>query len=350
MPRTSRPPRRRVFLALLVLTALLVAVAVLGVAGYRAALRHPIRVSDGQVVVVVEPGARAADVLEALARQGVIDSPRIARIYLRRNDLEGRLRAGTFTLTGDMTLEQALLHLTRADGVLARRVTIPEGLRLDEIALRFEAAGLGSADDALAAALSGPWGAAQGEAEGRFHPDTYEIDQNTTAQRLWARMAARADEIWDDVVAEAPDRARATMERYGLDRHGVLTVASIVEAEATVAEEHGLIAAVIYNRLRAGMRLQMDPTCAYPEAYRSARLYDACHDPANPYSTYEIDGLPPGPINNPGQRALQAALYPTEGDGVDELLYFVALQDGSGRHAFATTYDEHRRNVERYLR
>jgi UPF0755 protein len=350
VPRPPRPRRRRVYLALLVLTALLAALAAFGVAGYRAALRHPVRVSDGQVVVVVEPGARAVDVLEALARDGVIDSPRIARIYLRRNDLEGRLRAGTFTLTQDMSLEQALLHLTRADGVLARRITIPEGLRIDEIAERFDAAGVGDVEAVLRAAVAGPWGSTQADAEGRFHPDTYEIDQTSTAARLLARMAARADEIWDDVVAEAPERARATMERYDLDRRGVLTVASIVEAEATVPEEHGLIAAVIYNRLRAGMRLQMDPTCAYPEAYRAVRLYDACHDPANPYSTYEIDGLPPGPINNPGRRALHAALYPAEGDGVDELLYFVARQDGSGRHAFAATYDEHRRNVDRYLR
>jgi UPF0755 protein len=139
----------------------------------------------------------------------------------------------------------------------------------------------------------------------------------------------------------------ALRARYGVTARDVITLASLVEKEAADRAEGPRIAGVFYNRLAAGMRLQTDPTLVYhPDRFGAKPTPAHRRDRSNPYNTYAFDGLPPGPICNPGPAALRAALQPERHD----LLYFVARRDGSGRHAFARTYAEHRGNVQRFLR
>jgi UPF0755 protein len=133
----------------------------------------------------------------------------------------------------------------------------------------------------------------------------------------------------------------------------VLTVASIVEREAVVAEERPAIAGVYLNRLVAGIKLEADPTVQYAMGYQAAAdqwwktpvFLEEYSSVDSPYNTYLYPGLPPGPIASPGLRSIQAVLQPAQHD----YLYFVALPDGSGRHVFATTFEEHSANVQRYL-
>ncbi len=136
-------------------------------------------------------------------------------------------------------------------------------------------------------------------------------------------------------------------DRWGLSEHELIVLASLVEEEVRAAAEAPRVAGVFYNRLAASMRLETDPTLMY-HPQRVAQQPRPTHrrDRANPYNTYAIAGLPPGPICSPGRGALEAVLRPERHD----YLYFVSRRDAQGRHAFARTLAEHRANIERYLR
>ena len=298
----------------------------------------------------IEPGTSADGVLELLVSEGLVERPIYAELFLRLNGLDEELRAGTFQLVPGMPVRSLLEALTIAPEDRQLRLTFPEGWRLDQMAQRVEVLGLATAvefEDALAtrvdAAHPDGW-------EGFLFPDTYFVTRSVPVAGLQNRMIARHAEVMTSLAEDHRESVEGLREQLDLELIDFVIVASIVEAEGTVPDEYGTIARVIYNRLARGMRLQMDPTCAYLPDYREMRLHQACHDSSNPYSTYEIDGLPPTPICNPGRAALEAALRPDARSESAELLYFVARQDGSGRHVFAETYEEHRANVTRYLR
>ena len=176
--------------------------------------------------------------------------------------------------------------------------------------------------------------------EGSLAPDTYEVARGTTADELISRMIESQNLIMEEEWAQKPDASFVTTPRE------TLILASIIEKETGLPSERQLVASVFINRLRKGMRLQSDPTVVYGVTEgrgvlgRGLRQSELKRE--TPFNTYEIDGLPPTPIANPGRAAIRAALNPAESD----FLYFVA--DGTGKHAFAKTYDEHRANVRKW--
>jgi UPF0755 protein len=165
--------------------------------------------------------------------------------------------------------------------------------------------------------------------EGYLFPDTYRVPFGTSARQLADLLVMHSREAWSD---DFERRAR----ELAMSRHQVLTLASIVEAEARVSDERATIAAVYHNRLRKNMRLEADPTVAYAMGGFRGRLYYKDLAIESPYNTYRRTGLPPGPICNPGEASIRAALYPAEGVAA---LYFVAR--GDGRHVFSATLREH---------
>jgi UPF0755 protein len=213
---------------------------------------------------------------------------------------------------------------------VARRLTVAEGLTVAEV---FR---LLAETEALSGDLPEP------PPEGSLLPETYFYalgdDRAELVRRMQRGMRRLLDQLW-------PARAEALPLT---ERQQALILASIVDKETGVAAERGAVAAVFHNRLRQGMRLQSDPTVIYGltdgngPLDRELTRADWQHD--SPYNTYRIEGLPPGPIGNPGRAALEAVLNP---DDVD-YLYFVA--DGSGGHAFGRTLDEHNRNVAKWRR
>jgi UPF0755 protein len=199
--------------------------------------------------------------------------------------------------------------------------------------------GFGSADDFIAAASTpGPIRELDPRApdlEGYLFPDTYATARHATAAQLVGRMVAGFETV-------LTPKLRAQAEARGLSVHELVTLASIVEKETGKAEERPLVAAVYANRLKIGMALQCDPTVIY--ALQRADRYNGNLTRADlqsdsPYNTYRYPGLPPGPIAAPGQASLDAAAHPADAP----YLYFVSRGDGS--HVFATTLDEHNRNV-----
>jgi UPF0755 protein len=294
---------------------------------------HPPGRAGEPVRVTVRPGAGVAEIADTLARAGVIGSPLAFRVYTRVAG-RGPYHAGTFPLARGAGAAAAADRLERPAPVRYRRLALPPGLTLTEIAARVGALPGLSAPRFLAAAASGrvrsrfaPPGVAS--LEGLTWPDTYLIAPGETEQQVLARLVRLFDR-------------RAA--RLGLDRapdpYAAVIIASLVQGEARLDEERPVIAGVVANRLAAGMPLQIDATVVYARGTREGPLRREDFERDSPWNTYRVPGLPPTPIATVAPASLRAALAPAE----VPYLYYV-LADRRGRHAFAVTYEEHLRNV-----
>ena len=316
----------------LVLAMVLAAVAGLGFCAWVAKdVQSRGETTGARVRMRVEPGASFVGVLHELEARGLVKRAWTLRLYARATGQDRRIQHGTYEFTAG-TPPIDLLHALAQGDVLAFSITIPEGFNLWQVAGCFDSVGIDSTamlalvtDAEVARSLQ----VAARTLEGYLFPDTYRVPFGATARDVVAQMTGRAHAAWTD---DYERRARA----IGMSRHDVLTLASIVEAEARMADERPTIAAVYHNRLRKGMRLEADPTVAYAMGGYRGRLFykDLAID--SPYNTYRRTGLPPGPICNPGELSIHAALYPAEGVAA---LYFVAR--GDGRHVFSNTLREH---------
>jgi UPF0755 protein len=279
--------------------------------------------------VDVPPGSSVRQVVRLLVKGGALADERLAWRYVRFAKRDPRpMRAGEYAFEGPLLPDEVLERVYRGD-VKTYQVTIPEGLRMDEIAGLVEAAGLGRAAELSAlmrdATVARELGIAASNLEGVLFPDTYTFTRNPSARTVLAAMVARYRESWKRADAQrAPGVTFAERE--------ALTLASIVEKETGRVEERPRISCVFHNRLKRGMRLQTDPTVMYATMLRTGRwsqnITRADLTTPHPYNTYTTGGLPPGPIASPGAAALEAALRPAECKD----LYFVSRNDGS--HVF----------------
>ncbi len=294
----------------------------------------------------------------------MIEDEAIWSAFMRLHGADEALRSGGVMLADDLTPAEVMRRVSIGFGAVTVRFAVPEGLNRFEVARRFEGFGLGDAEDFVAAtedpALIASLGLEVESLEGYLFPDTYELTDELEAHEVARRMVEnwrrRVEPLLDE-REESLDELAATLD---FSTHDLLTLASVVEEEAAVADERPIIAGVFLNRLRSGSfrprhRLQADPTVSYgcvaaPEAARSCRGFDGgitramLNDADNPYNTYRHAGLPPGPISNPGLLAIEAVLSPVAHD----YLYFVAK--GHRRHAFSATLDAHNEAVRRYRR
>lgn len=306
--------------------------------------------------VTIPAGASWRATLDALDRAGVLAGRAVyADARGRLDDVPAHVRAGTLTLTGPLDWA-GLTRALRRGGRGGADVTIPEGWTIFHIAARMEAQGITSRQAFLDAARDRAAMTAAGlpataeSFEGYLWPDTYQLNPNTPAPRVVARLHARWQAQWRALQAEHPDALAAYRRVHGMTPHQVLTLASLVERESAHAPERPIIARVFLNRLRQKMRLQTDPTCVYREdLYQEKPSPQTCKDATSRYSTYVIDGLPPGPIASSGRAALAATLVPSQDPAHRALLYFVARRDGSGAHVFSRTHAEHRAAIKAHL-
>ncbi len=326
--------KKRAMLAIAVL--LLVALLACGAWLWRAL--HAPHAPAEAVEIMIPKGASAARIAHLLRQRDVIASEWLFRLGVRLAGHSGALQSGAYRFEEPLDVFGVIGRLSRGE-VLTRTVTLPEGLRTEE-ALRLLAertdVPLARWRQALDALLPGGPDAQ----EGRLLPDTWRWTPPLAPERLLARMIRAQDALLDRLLGDQVGDEQA--------RRRLRIVASIIEKETSKAGERPLVAAVIYNRLKRGMPLQMDPTVIYGiwrtkgSFSGNLRRKDLRED--TPWNTYVHRGLPPTPICNPGRAALQAAAHPADVD----YLYFVA--DGGGGHVFAATLAEHRRNVRRWVR
>ena len=305
-------------------------------------------------------GETAAVVSERLAENGLINDANLFRLYMRYYGVDQRLAAGDFDLAPSMPMSEIAQRLQRAN-IQEITVTIPEGMRAEEVADLLNVKSVMDGEAFLALVRGGAASAkAIGEypflsdslttLEGYLFPDTYRLPARATPADLIRRML-------DNFEQRVSPEVIATAERAGRSLPQVIIMASIVEREATRADERPLIASVYWNRVSGscsaetgGAYLQADPTVQYAagrpgEWWWKPPSVEAYQTVQSPYNTYTRPGLPPAAIASPGLSAIEAAAKPAE----TRYCFFVATGEGGG-HVFAVTLAEHKANVARYQR
>lgn len=294
--------------------------------------------SPGSVEVVDIPlGSSFADIVDSLAAHEIITRPTFFSAYAKLRGHDHEIKAGRYVLRQGTDWDDVLRDLT-AGRVMTVDVTIPEGLTLPQIADRIAEVTERPTEE-IQEVLVGDsahleWGLPGPGLEGFLFPDTYKFAQGVSLDQVIGAMVARYQDVW------TPER-RSALAATGYTEQEIMTLASIVQAEAARVDEMPTIAAVYRNRLDIGYPLQADPTVLYAlGGHRERLLYAAMDSVADhPYNTYSIPGLPPGPIGAPGEAAIDAAITPAD----VEFLYFVARPDGT--HIFTRTLAEHNRAV-----
>lgn len=306
-------------------------------------LNQPAGNPSVSVDLQVDEGESAGEVVAQLERVGIVSDGQLLRSFLRYRGLDQGVQAGHYQLTGGMTVAELAQTLQQASPS-ENSITVLEGWRREQIAdlidrhsLAFDGASF------LAASQSPPPNSPIREQlaglptlEGFLFPDTYHLQPETQAEELVATMLENFEDRVDPEL-------RAAFADQGLTLSQAVTLASIIEREAVIPEERPVIASVFLNRLHMGMMLEADPTVQYalgrqPDGtwWKSVLTAGDLDDPSA-YNTYVHNGLPPGPIANPGLASLQAVAFPAQ----TGYYYFRARCDSSGEHVFSETFEEH---------
>ncbi len=335
-PRLSILKDRRVLAALAIALLLLLAPTV----RYFLFLARP--AGDGRTVRIVDfqKGESISQVAADMEREGILSSARLFVFHIRIKGVSGRLQAGEYQFSNGMRPSEILRKMVSGD-VYTRRFTAPEGYSIHQIAELLESQHIFTKERFLKATrdpkLLAELGIGGSSVEGYLFPSTYNVTRTMNEEDLIRVMAAQFDKIYDECFADAAQHS-------GMTRAQVVTLASLIEKEAVVAEERPLISSVFHNRLTRGMRLQSDPTAVYGVRAFAGNVTKHDIERSTPYNTYLIPGLPPGPIGNPGKGALEAAINPVR----TNYLYFVSRKDGT--HHFSANLVEHNAAVNAYLK
>ncbi|CDZ27550.1 endolytic transglycosylase MltG [Neorhizobium galegae] len=333
-PRRSRKARSQVVIFLNFVMTMVVVLCVIGVAGFYymiSAFQQPGPL-EANTHFMVRPGNSNSEIANNLERNGIISDARIFRYmtatYLRNGET---LKAGEYEIKARASMKDVMGVLEGGKSILYS-VVLPEGLTVRQMMLRL------AEDPALEGDLP-----AELPPEGSLRPDTYKFTRGNKRadiiQQMRVAQQKLVDQIWE---RRDPGLPIKTKDEF-------VTLASIVEKETGKEDERAHVASVFINRLQRGMRLQSDPTIVYGifggEGKPSDRpIFKSDLAKPTPYNTYQIKGLPPTPISNPGRAALEAVANPWR----TKDLYFVA--DGTGGHVFAATLEEHNANVRRWRR
>ena len=327
---------------LLLFVILLLVVCAAGATWFYLGVNRPYKgYAEPEQFVEIPPGSGTAAIARRLADAGVVTDVNTFRLALWVTGQGRRLQAGEYRFDHPLSARQVAEKIGRGE-VYVHPITFREGLTIKQMAELYESRGFGPAKDFVEAAknvaLVQAIDPAAKDLEGYLFPDTYALPRRATADQLVARMVASFTKaLTPDLIEKATANGQSVRQ--------LVTLASIVEKETGKAEERPMVAAVYANRLKIGMGLQCDPTVIYA-LERAGRFNgnltreDLQFD--SPYNTYRYAGLPPGPIAAPGRASLEAAADPAS----VPYLYFVSRNDGS--HAFASTLDEHNRNVQQY--
>ena len=300
----------------------------------------PFHQRPGTVELKVDRGESFSSVTGRLEEHGVISHKKIFTLWARLWSLDKKIHWGLYRFELPMAPRKVLNRMVLGQGVF-HRITVPEGLTLTEIASLLERQGLGDREKFLKEAgnpeLLSLYGLEGKSVEGYLFPDTYYFPSTAGERDVLMAMMEHFDERFSPLMEEQA-------KGLGLDRHRVVTLASLIEKETGDEAERPLVSAVFHNRLKDRIPLQSDPTVIYGLKNFKGNLTRRDLRNPSPYNTYLIRDLPPGPICNPGFASLWAALFPAE----VSYLYFVSKNDGT--HFFSETIGEHNRAVNLYQR
>jgi UPF0755 protein len=297
----------------------------------------PVSIEEKWKEIKIPEGVTYSQGISILKKEGMVKNKFIFLVLGRLTGIERKLRAGFYNINTSMTPLEIFDRL-RKGMIVEYPITIPEGDTLEDIRLTLKTNRLiddnsweivRNRDFLRSLKIDAP------SLEGYIFPDTYNIAKGSEPETIFSIMVQKMREKFDDSM-------RKKAEELGMSENEILTIASIIEKEAIVDGDRPLISAVLYNRLKKKMRLQMDPTAVYGIRKASLRITLEDLKRYTPYNTYLIEGLPPGPIASPGIKSIMAALYPAKVN----YLYFVSKNDGT--HYFSRTWEEHEKAVSVY--
>jgi UPF0755 protein len=301
--------------------------------------------ATGEQPFTISAGEGVASVAERLAEEGIIRDAGAFRAYLVYSGLDTGVQAGDFSISPALAPMQIAHKLQDATPTQVKFIVLP-GWRVEEIAAAMPTSGFSISPEQFLDAARSP-GAnydflpAGATAEGFLFPGEYVLPRDIRPEQFVAFLV-------NNTALVLTSEMRAGFARQGLDVYQAVTLASIVQREAVLADEQPIIASVFFNRLAAGMRLETDPTIQYALGFDAAtnswwKAPLALDDLqiASPYNTYLNFGLPPGPISNPSLTALQAVAHPAQAP----YYFFRARCDGSGTHTFSETFEQHLQNA-----
>lgn len=364
-PKGSARSQRWAFAVILIA---LVGAAWSAHSAYERLLEYPTKPLEGNAGTIefeVPRGASFPQVLELLVEHGVLSSEDATafKVYVLHKGAARKTTAGPHVFRGDMTPDEIIEELARKQKAIEVRVTVPEGKNILDVVNILADAGLGTPEALEAAmrdrALLDSLDIEGETAEGYLFPDTYKFATKATPAEVVTKMVERHKQVFTGLARTHRDSLESLDGSLGWGPKEVVTLASIVEKETGAKHERPLIAGVFLNRMKFSSfkpkLLQTDPTiiygCTVPaEKSAACQKFEGrirrihLDDKKNPYSTYAHEGLPPGPISNPGKAALEAVLAPKK----SRFLYFVARNDGT--HEFSKSVAEHEKWVDLYQR
>lgn len=306
-------------------------------------VNSPASSSKQDIVYDIAPASSFATIAQDLQNKGIVKNAAVFSLFAKFTGARGKIKHGEYALHTQMRPSEVLAIITSGRSI-ARPFTVSEGLNIYEIAELYSQRSFGSKEEFFKLAtdqdlIQSLLGQKYPSFEGYLFPETYQITKYTTTRELIINMVKRHQSVFSDIITK--------YSLNGLTARQLLILASIVEKESGSSQERPLIAGVFHNRLKKGMKLQTDPTILYGKAVQSGKLSmsitreDLLSD-KNPYNTYVIPSLPPGPISNPGREAMIASLQPPP----TKFLFFVSQNNGTS--IFSETYEEHNKAVQKY--
>lgn len=291
------------------------------------------------VIITIPSGSTTSDIADILEENGVISNSFMFRIKSRIDGYDGKFKQGTYSINTGSSSEEIMELLSNGGNITEKnKITIPEGYTVAEIGQYLEEKSIVTAEDFINTSNTAEFdyefvknipSDREYRLEGYLFPDTYYISDNATSEDIINKMLSRFNDFYiDENIKKA--------ESLGLTFDEALTVASLVEEEIVVPEERPVAAGVIYNRLEINMPLQIDSTVIYAMGTKKERVTYDDLEIDSPYNTYKNNGLPKGPIANPGQAAIEAALNPDDND----YIYYVLKDRTSGAHYYTNNYDD----------
>ena len=330
--------RKLVIIIISISLLLLLASGLTAVNSFIKFITTPLSPNAPQEIFTIQPGHSLKQIANGLQSRHLISSQSLFELYARYKKADKNLQAGEYLLSASSSPEQILNRLTHGR-VTVYKWTVVEGLNITEISELISKTDRCSSDKFMSLCHDPDFilelGIQANSLEGYLFPDTYFFSKTTSCRQMIKAMTDNFNEVF------TPDwRARA--QELGFTVHQIVTLASIIEKETGDASERPLISSVFHNRLKKRMRLESDPTVIYGIKDFDGNITRKHLKTHTPYNTYQIRGLPPGPIANPGAKAIEAALYPKN----TAFLFFVSKKDTT--HYFSKTLAEHQHAVRKY--
>lgn len=303
-----------------------------------------------KVFLSVGKGETVSSVGDKLKENNIIRNKSLFCLFVRIMGADGKIKSGTHLFKGSMPLSAVVKELTKNHS-LSKNLTVPEGWtvaqiqnKLNTFPSEYKEVKSGFSDRALNVSVKTYEHLYGDSCEGYLFPDTYSVEAGITSKELIDQMLKKFDSVQIKYMSEiimCGEKYFHT-DDYNESLYKVLTVASLIEREAKTDGDRDKIASVIYNRLAVKMPLQIDATITYEPGKSTTNNKKLNTKRKTPYNTYVIKGLPKGPICNPGEKSIAAAVRPAKTD----YIYYVAKKDGS--HVFAKTYEEHKKNIRKF--